>query len=54
MIDNHIHILHNVHIEKNCIITACSEISGSVCIGENTWLYLNCSIINGITIWKIF
>lgn len=52
MIDNHVHISHNVHIEKNCIITACSEISGSVCIGENTWLGPNCSIINGITIGK--
>jgi len=52
MIDNHVHISHNVHIEKNCIITACSEISGSVYIEENTWLGPNCSIINGITIGK--
>jgi len=52
MIDNHVHISHNVHIKENCIITACSEISGSVCIGENTWIGPNCSIINGITIGK--
>ncbi len=52
MIGNHVYISHNVHIEKNCIITACSEISGSVYIEENTWLGPNCSIINGITIGK--
>ena len=52
MIDNHVHISHNVYIEKNCIITACSEISGSVYIEESTWLGPNCSIINGITIGK--
>lgn len=51
-IDDHVHISHNVHIKENCIITACSEISGGVCIGENTWIGPNCSIINGITIGK--
>lgn len=49
-IDDHVHVAHNVIIEENCIITACSEISGSVHIKKNSWLGPNCSIMNGITI----
>lgn len=48
--DDHVHIAHNVHIGKNTIITACSEISGSTCIGANSWLAPNCSIMNGISL----
>src|SRR5262249_50286490 len=48
--DDHVHIAHNVQIGRNCILTACAEISGSVCIGEGTWLGPNCSIINNIEI----
>ena len=52
MINNHVHIAHNVYIEKNCIITGCCNISGSVRIKEGSCLGPNCSIINGITIGK--
>jgi len=48
--DDHVHVAHNVRIGRNCVVTACSEISGSVSIGEDTWLGPNCSIMNGITI----
>lgn len=51
-IDDHVHIAHNCHVGQKCLITACAEISGSVFIGDNTWLGPNCSIINGITIGK--
>lgn len=49
-IDDHVHIAHNCKIGRACIITACTEISGSVEIGEKTWLGPNCSVINGIKI----
>jgi UDP-3-O-[3-hydroxymyristoyl] glucosamine N-acyltransferase len=48
--DDHVHIGHNVRIGRGCLITACSEISGSVDIGEMTWLGPNCSVMNGIEI----
>lgn len=48
--DDHVHIGHNVYIGRGCLITACAEISGSVKIGEKTWLGPNCSVMNGITI----
>lgn len=51
-IDDHVHIAHNCHIGKGCLITACAEVSGSVKIGEFSWLGPNCSIINGISIGK--
>lgn len=48
--DDHVHIAHNCNIGAKTIITACSEISGSVTIGEKCWLGPNCSIMNKITI----
>lgn len=48
--DDHVHIAHNCLIKRETIITACSEISGSVKIGEKSWLGPNCSIINQINI----
>ncbi len=48
--DDHVHIGHNVIIGRNAVITACSEISGSVTVGEDVWLGPNCSIMNGIEI----
>ena len=52
MIDDHVHIAHNDIIRKGCTITGCSAIGGSVTIGEGSYLGINCSIINGITIGK--
>lgn len=48
--DNLVHIAHNVHIGKNCQITACAEISGSVIIGDRVWLAPNASVMQKITI----
>ena len=49
-IDNLCHIAHNVRIDENCVVVACSEVSGSVHIGKGSWLGPNCSIIDGINI----
>ena len=48
--DDHVHIAHNCTIGKNCIITACAEISGSVLIGNDVWIGPNSSIMNNINI----
>jgi len=52
IIDDHVHIAHNNYINKGCMIMACSTLGGSVTIKENSWLGINCSIKNGITIGK--
>ena len=49
-IDDHVHLAHNCIVKKNCIITACSEISGSVIINSNSWLGPNCSIMQKVTL----
>lgn len=43
-IDNLCHIAHNVHIGRNAMVIACSEISGSCQIGENAWIGPNSSV----------
>lgn len=43
-IDNLVHIAHNVQIGNNAMIIACSEVSGSCVIEENTWVGPNTSI----------
>jgi UDP-3-O-[3-hydroxymyristoyl] glucosamine N-acyltransferase len=48
--DDHVHIAHNVNIGWGSFITACTEISGSVQIGEQAWLGPNCSIIDKVSI----
>lgn len=48
--DDHVHIAHNCDVGENSILTACTELSGSVTIGKNVWIGPNSSIINGITI----
>lgn len=48
--DDQVHIAHNCNIGKNVIITACSEISGSVTVGANTWIGPNCSILQKVVI----
>jgi len=52
MIDDHVHISHNVNIKNGCIVTVASSIGGSVVVGENSWLGINCSIKNGVKIGK--
>jgi len=48
--DDHVHIAHNCFIGKNCLITACVELSGSVTVGNDVWIGPNSSILNGLTI----
>ena len=48
--DNLVHIAHNCVIGKNSILTACTELSGGVVIGENVWMGPNCSIKEKIEI----
>lgn len=43
-IDNLCHIGHNDNIGKNVAIVACTEISGSVRIGDNSWVGPNSAI----------
>lgn len=49
-IDNLCHIAHSTKIQENAVIIACSEISGSVHIGKNTWIAPGVTILNGLTI----
>ncbi|MDC0162448.1 hypothetical protein OAI87_02475 [Paracoccaceae bacterium] len=48
--DNLVHIAHNCSIGKNSILTACTELSGGVVIGENVWMGPNCSVKEKIRI----
>lgn len=50
MIDNLVHIAHNVRVGKNCQIIACAEVSGSVIIGENATIAPNATIIQKVEI----
>lgn len=50
MTDDHVHIAHNCVIKEGVAIAACAEISGSVEIGEETWVGPNSSVIQKITI----
>ena len=43
--DNLVHIGHNCSIEKNCILTACAELSGGVSLGKSVWIGPNSSIM---------
>lgn len=49
-IDDCCHIAHNVVIEENSLIIACSQIGGSSHIQKDCWLGQNCTIKNGITV----
>ncbi|MDY0277996.1 MAG: UDP-3-O-(3-hydroxymyristoyl)glucosamine N-acyltransferase [Acholeplasma sp.] len=47
-LDSLVHIGHNCLIKKGTMITACSEISGSVTIGERSYIGPNSAVINKI------
>ena len=49
-IDDHVHIAHNCCIRTGTVIIAHAEISGSVVIGERTWVGPNSTFIDGVTI----
>lgn len=50
MLDNHVHVAHNVQIGRNCQLTACVELSGSITIGDDVTLGPNSSVIQKIDI----
>lgn len=49
-IDALVHVGHNTHIGKNCIIVSGVVIGGSSVIGDNCWLGMNSSIKDHTTI----
>ncbi len=49
-IDDGVVVAHNCHIGKGTIITASSQISGSVNVGKCCWISPGACIINGISI----
>ncbi len=49
-IDDQVFIAHNCDIGDKTVIIAFAEISGSVKIGENSWIGPNCSIMQKINI----
>ena len=50
MIDNLVHVAHNVQIGKNCQVIACAEISGSVILRENVTIAPNATVIQKVEI----
>lgn len=50
MIDNQVHIAHNVQIGKNCIVIAHAMIGGSTKIGDNVWISPSAVIRNNLSI----
>lgn len=51
-IDDHVHISHNCRLDRNVIVTACAEVSGSVVLEDEVWLGPNSSIIQGVTLGR--
>jgi len=49
-IDALTHIAHNVHVGRNCSLTAGTIIGGSTTIGDMTWLGLNCTLKHKIKV----
>ena len=49
-IDSLVHISHNVHVGKNCEITAGSVIGGSAEVGDSTWIGLNATLKDQIKV----
>ena len=49
-LDALVHVAHNSHIGKNCMLTAGTVVGGSTKIGNNCWLGLNSSILDRLQI----
>lgn len=49
-IDAQVHIAHDCQIGQRVTITACSEVSGRVEIGDDAYLGPNCTVSNGVRI----
>lgn len=51
-IDNFVHIAHNCEVGENSILTAMSEVSGSVKIGAGSWMAPGSLVINGVALGR--
>ena len=49
-LDALVHVAHNVIIGRNCELTAGTIIGGSTTIGDTSWMGLNCTLKNKISI----
>lgn len=49
-IDDHVHVGHNVVVRRGALLTACSEFSGGVEVGEFAWVGPNSSVIQKVTL----
>jgi UDP-3-O-[3-hydroxymyristoyl] glucosamine N-acyltransferase len=49
-IDNLVHFAHSARTGRDCSLVACSEISGSVILGDGVWIGPNASINQGLVI----
>jgi UDP-3-O-[3-hydroxymyristoyl] glucosamine N-acyltransferase len=49
-IDNLVHFAHSARTGRNCSLVACSEISGSVVLGNGVWLGPNVSVNQSLSI----
>jgi UDP-3-O-[3-hydroxymyristoyl] glucosamine N-acyltransferase len=49
-ISDHVRIGHGVRIGRHSVVTCCTEISGSVQIGERVWIGPNSSIREGLVV----
>jgi UDP-3-O-[3-hydroxymyristoyl] glucosamine N-acyltransferase len=52
VVDNLVHIAHNVRIGRNCQIIACVMIGGSTVIGDDARIGPNATVSNGLTIGR--
>ncbi len=51
-VDNLVHIAHDVKLEKNAFVVACTLLGGRVKAGENSYFGPNCTVKNGLKIGK--
>jgi UDP-3-O-[3-hydroxymyristoyl] glucosamine N-acyltransferase len=49
-VDDHVHIAHNCWIKKKTLVTACSELSGGVTVGEQSLIGPNTSVLENVHI----
>lgn len=49
-VDDHVHVGHNVTVRRGVLLTACSELSGGVEVGEFSWVGPNSTVIQKVTL----
>lgn len=49
-VDDHVHVGHNVMVRRGTLLTACSELSGGVEVGEFSWVGPNSTVIQKVTL----